>query len=224
MKLKQRDIALISIAATLLVILGWYFLLYQPKGDEIANKQLEKDNLQTQLDRARAAAARLPQLRLEVAQLEEEKQAFLQQLPATLQFGDFLQDLRQIVVDSGSVLTSISPTQGALGNLPNGVVPMNVTMKLDTTFPGLLSVISSIQGLQRFSTINNIKLNVPDAAGTGSPGGARNNPDIAAEMTIIVYTFDVNRAIQQQQQQEQQQNTTPPASNGNNPSEGGNAS
>ncbi|GEM48777.1 type 4a pilus biogenesis protein PilO [Deinococcus cellulosilyticus] len=210
MKLKQRDIALISFAATLLVILLWYFMMYQPKGDEIASKQLEKDSLQTQLDRARAAAARLPQLRLEVAQLEEEKQAFLQQLPETLQFGNFLQDLRQIVVDSGSTLTRISPVQGTQGNLPNGVVPMNVTMTLDTTFPGLLSVVSAIQSLQRFSTINSINLSVDQPSTT-----TNSNPSIDATLVITVYTFDVNKALQQ---------NTPPPADGNAAPQGGNAS
>lgn len=222
MKLKQRDIALISIAVTLLLVLGWYFLLYQPKGEEIANKAMERDNLQMQLDRAKAAAARLPQLRLEVAQLEEEKQEFLQQLPETLRFGEFLQDLRQIVADSGSTLLSIAPQAVNQTNLPAGVVPINVALNLDTTFPGLLSVVSAVQDLQRFSTINNINLKIEEL--TRSTAG---NPNLTAALTITVYTFDVNKALEQQSKPQTQPEgeATPPAQpGGSSTPEGGNAS
>ncbi|WP_034334877.1 type 4a pilus biogenesis protein PilO [Deinococcus misasensis] len=221
MKLKQRDIAFISIAATLLLILGWYFWLYQPKGVEIANKVLEKDNLQLQLDRAKAAAARLPQLRLEVAQLELEKQEFLQQLPETLRFGEFLQDLRQIVADSGSTLLSIAPQAVDQSTLPAGVVPINVALNLDTTFPGLLSVVSAIQELQRFSTINNINLKIESVNRSTA-----SNPKLTAALTITVYTFDVQKALQQSQPQTQPEGgTTPPAQpGGTSAPEGGNAS
>ncbi|GGJ30796.1 type 4a pilus biogenesis protein PilO [Deinococcus roseus] len=218
MKLKQRDIALISIAASVLLVLVWYFLWYQPKGDEIANKQLDKESVEQELARAKAATARLPQLMEDVKLLEADKQAFVEELPETLRFGEFLQDLRQIVIDSGSTLNSIAPTASTQTDLPAGVVAVNVNMTLDTTFPGLLNVVAAIQDLQRFSTINKIDLKLTEVT-----QATAKNPPLSVTMAMTVYTFDVSRALQQQQQQQEQ--TTPPQDPNATPApQGGNAS
>lgn len=211
MKLKQRDIALISFAVSLLLVLSWYFVWYQPKGDEIVAKQGEKETLQIQVDRAREASAALPQLREEVARLEIDKQEFLQQLPETVRFAEVLQDLRRVVAESGSTMNSVSPSAaGAAPGLPAGVVAINVNMGLETTFPGLLRLVSSIQALQRFSTINNVNLSLSSA-----PSGNLSNPTLNTNLNLTVYTFDVTKAMQ----------TAPPAPPAETPTpEGGNAS
>jgi type IV pilus assembly protein PilO len=83
--LRQRDIAIILIVLTVVAGVLWYFYMYQPSQDRIAELEADIVRLETEIQRGEDARRNLPDLRLAVALLEEERRVFLSQLPTESQ-------------------------------------------------------------------------------------------------------------------------------------------
>nr|MBA2666374.1 competence protein [Trueperaceae bacterium] len=77
--LRQRDIALILVVLTIVGGVLWYFYMYSPSQDRIAELEGDIQRLDTEIRRGEDARRNLPDLRLAVALLEEERRVFLSQ-------------------------------------------------------------------------------------------------------------------------------------------------
>jgi len=82
-RLRQRDWAIIFIVLAVVGAGLWYWFMYRPTQDRIAELEAEIARLDTQIERGEAARRNLPALRLAVAELEQDRREFLTQLPTT---------------------------------------------------------------------------------------------------------------------------------------------
>ncbi|MFN8510968.1 MAG: hypothetical protein U0Z75_10510 [Deinococcaceae bacterium] len=188
-RLKQRDIALASIFVTVLLLISWYFSMYQTVQADIVQKQTDLDAAQGRLRDAEAAERLLPELRKAVGDLKVQQDAFLRRLPKAVDLSTFFDELRLGVSGSRAELMSLSqnataPTTGAL---PSGVQAISINLKVDGTFGAIYQTLRSIEQLQRFSTISGVTLRLGNEIFTF-------DPKISADINMNVYTFDPNVA------------------------------
>ncbi|MDZ7705013.1 MAG: type 4a pilus biogenesis protein PilO [Trueperaceae bacterium] len=177
--LRQRDWAFISIGITILIGVGWYFLLFQPTEERIVELRDEISRLELEIQRGEAARRNLPELRLAVAQLEEDRLDFLSQLPRESEVAQLLIQIRQIATDSGITLNSIN--RGSQSNNIQGARSIGFNISTSGTYPETLAFLQSLESLQRFTKIEQVSF---------SGGGAdSDDPEISSNYTFSVFVF-----------------------------------
>ncbi len=186
-KLKSRDIFLIALAATLLIFLLWYFVIFQNTRNTITSLQSQLDTLNIQRDAARAAVAELPRLRQQVAELQVKRDVLLRELPQTAQIGNVVDEIRTDVLAAGGTMTSVAQGNGAAAGLPAGVTPIGLNLGVDGSFNSLFRVLRSLEGMSRFSTINSVAVNLGGTADSF-------DPKLTGQMGVTIYTFNPNAA------------------------------
>ena len=182
-KLKQRDIALIAIFVTVLLIIIWYFSFYSPVRAEIDTKKTQLTDLQTQVASAQAIARQVPQLTKAVAELKIQQEEFSRSLPKTQEIGNLLRDLQGNLAASGSEILSVNQTPGIAVNLPPGVQAIGIDMNLRSTFDSLFQSLQALEGMQRYSNVDKLTISLQ-----GDPESL--DPKLSSTMTMTVYTFD----------------------------------
>ena len=178
-KLRQRDIAVIMIVLSLLVGVLWYFYMYQPTQDRIT--QLEDDIARLDLDIRRGEDARrnLPDLRLAVAQLEQDRREFLAQLPRESDVAGLIDALRVSALNSDMVVNGFG--QANASENVQDVRPIGFQVNLQGTFQQTMDFLSRLEGMQRFAKIQRVGLNLED--------NTSSNPLINSDFGFTVYVF-----------------------------------
>ena len=181
-KLKQRDIALIAIGVTVLLIIIWYFSFYSPVRADVDARNSELSDLKTQVSAAEAIAGQVPQLQKAVADLKLQQDEFSRSLPKTQEIGNLVRDLQGNLASSGAEILSLTQTPGTASVLP-GVQAIGISMNLRSTFDSLYQSLKSLEGMQRYSNVDNLTVSLQ-----GDPDSL--NPKLGSTMTMTVYTFD----------------------------------
>ncbi|HLR46810.1 MAG TPA: type 4a pilus biogenesis protein PilO [Deinococcales bacterium] len=182
-KLRQRDITLIILALVIAGAAAWYFLMYQPKLDEITALEDERSRLELEVQRGEAAEQNLPALREEVAQLELERTAFLAQLPTENDVAGVIEEMRGAASVSGVELRQLSRS-GAGENIQD-VRPLGFQVNTSGNFAELVSFLQTVEDLQRFTKVSSVSLSRSGEADSEDPG-----LDSNVSLTVYVYTGD----------------------------------
>lgn len=185
-KLSPRDTLLVVALLCILAVVGWWFLFYQAREQEIADTQTQLDDSVTRLATYRAAAAALPALRTEVAGLQTQREVFLQALPQTQNIGTVLAAVQQNVGAAGGTLTNLTVAPGATTGLPAGVRPISLNMAVTARFQPTFQLLRAVETMNRFSTVNALNLTLP------APDSR--DPALSSTLTMTIYTFDPTQA------------------------------
>ncbi len=177
--LRQRDIALILIVLTVIAGVLWYYYLYQPAQDRIATLEADIQRLDVDIRRGEDARRNLPELRLAVALLEEERRVFLSQLPTESQVSNVIDDLRLSADAAGVEIQSFS--QGSASADVQDVRPLGFTVASTGTFGETMGFLGVLEGLQRYTKLNQVGLSV--AADDSE------DPDLSTNIGFTVYVF-----------------------------------
>ena len=177
--LRQRDIAIILIVLTIVGGVLWYFYLYQPAQDRVAELESEIQRLDVEIRRGEDARRNLPELRLAVALLEEERRVFLSQLPTESQVANVIDDLRLSAEAAGVVVQSFGQ-RGASEAIAN-VRPIGFSVAASGTFSETMGFLGVLEGLQRYTKLEQVGLSVAadDTA----------DPDLTSDVGFTVYVF-----------------------------------
>lgn len=178
--LRQRDIALIIIALTVLLGALWYFYMYRPTLERIEVLNGEIADLDVQIQRGELARANLPELREAVAQAEEERRAFLAELPRESEVAQLLNQLRVAAAGSGVVFESISQG-GAQGEDVQGVRPLGFSVTTEGTYGETLNYLETLESLTRFTKLRQVSLTLEDDGAI--------DPSLRTTYTFTVYVF-----------------------------------
>jgi len=99
MPVRQRVLLLVAIV--FLVFGGYAYLIYWPRGDEIADKEQTVEQLRQDRDRKAALVANLAQAKQEVADLNAALKQAIAQLPDTKEIPDLLSGISAVARESG---------------------------------------------------------------------------------------------------------------------------
>lgn len=177
--IRQRDIALILVVLTIVGGVLWYFYLHTPSQERIAALEADIQRLDVEIRRGEDARRNLPELRLAVALLEEERRVFLSQLPRESQVANVIDDLRVAAENAGVTIASFSQG-GAAASIQN-VRPIGFTVASSGTFGDVMGFVGVLEGLQRYTKINQIGLSVSADDTT--------DPDLATNIGFTVFVF-----------------------------------
>ncbi len=177
--LKQRDVAILAIVLTLVVVLLWYLYMYRPTQNRISSLQDDISQLQTQIQRGERAKANLPDLRAAVAQLEQDRRDFLAQLPKQSDISDLIDQLRTSASDSGVSVMSFS--QGAGQGSVQDVRPIGFNIATTGDFVHTMAFLGKLEALKRFTKIHQVRLSAQD--------NASSNPDLGANFAFTIYVY-----------------------------------
>ncbi len=178
-KLRQRDIAIIMIVVSLLLGVLWYFYMYQPTQDRIT--LLEDDIARLDLDIRRGEDARrnLPELRLAVAQLEQDRRDFLAELPRESDVAGLIDALRVSALNSDMLVNGFGQSN-ASENIQD-VRPIGFQINLQGTFQQTMEFLSRLEGMQRYAKVQRVGLNLDDNTSA--------DPLINSDFGFTVYVY-----------------------------------
>ncbi len=178
-KLRQRDLAIIAIVLSLVAGALWYFYMYRPTQDRITTLEADITRLDTEIRRGEDARRNLPDLRLAVAQLEEDRRIFLSELPRESDISGLIDQLRTSASDSDVLVQRLS--QGSANEQIQEVRPIGFSVATQGTYADTMSFLGSLEGLQRFTKIGNVSLSLED--------NASSDPMLNASYDFTVYVY-----------------------------------
>src|SRR5690554_4131828 len=178
--LRQRDIALIILVLVLVVAGIWYLYMYRPALDRIAELEDERARLQVEVQRGEAAERNLPTLREEVAQLELERLAFLEELPRESEVADLLEQVR-VSAETANVLVN-QFSQGNVSESLQDVRPLGFDFSTTGDYEQTMTFLQALEDLQRYTKIRQVSL---------SRGGSEesDNPDLDGNFSLTFYVY-----------------------------------
>ncbi len=181
--LRQRDIALIILVLVLVVAGIWYLYMYRPALDRIAELEDERARLQVEVQRGEAAERNLPTLREEVAQLELERLAFLEELPRESEVADLLEQVR-VSAETANVLVN-QFSQGNVSESLQDVRPLGFDFSTTGNYGQTMAFLQALEDLQRYTKIRQVSL---------SRGGSEesDNPDLDGNFSLTFYVYTGN--------------------------------
>ncbi len=177
--LRQRDIAIILLVLSVLAGVLWYFYMYQPSQERIADLEAEIQRLDVEIRRGEDARRNLPDLRLAVALLEEERRVFLSQLPTESQVAALIDSLRTSAEGAGITVQSFS--QGTAQSGVDDVRAIGFNVSAGGTFVESMGFVDLLQNLQRFTKLNNVGLSVAT--------DDTEDPDLNTSVGFTIYVF-----------------------------------
>lgn len=178
--LRQRDIALLVVIVTVVAAGLWGFYVYKPALERIEILEQEIVNLDMQIAEGEAARNNLPELRKAVAEAEQDRLAFLEQLPREREVAALIDSLRTSAETADVTFQSISES-GSQGEDIQGVRPLGFSLSTTGTYSETVGFLSSLETMQRFTKIGQVSLSVQDDEST--------NPDLSANYAFTVYVF-----------------------------------
>lgn len=178
--LKQRDIAIIFVVLSIVGAVLWYFYMYQPTQDQIEALEADIQRVDQQIARGEAARRNLPDLRLAVAELEQDRREFLAQLPRESEVAALIDQLRISASDADVVIQTFSQGGGQAEGIED-VRAIGFNVATNGTFPQTMAFLGILEQLQRFTKINQVSLS------TGEDNV--DDPELNGNYNFTVYVF-----------------------------------
>ncbi|GAA0518277.1 type 4a pilus biogenesis protein PilO [Deinococcus depolymerans] len=185
-KLSPRNLFLAALGLCLVILALWYTMRFQPRQAEISNLKGELETVNARVTLLRDNARKVPALREEVAKLKVQQDEFLAALPQTANFGGVLDELRLTSSAAGASMESFNVQSGNAVGLPAGVRPIGLNLSVSGRFAQLFQMLRSVETMSRFTTVNNLSLQLPEATSL--------DPELQGTLALTVYTFDPSQA------------------------------
>jgi type IV pilus assembly protein PilO len=177
--------AAIAFLPVLLILLPFYFIVYQPKSDEITALDKEVKKLEEGIAAAKVKAAKLPKVKELFDKVKAQYEDIMKQLPLENEVSTLLKQVADLAIDSGLDVSLWKPN--VKKPHPSKIVfEIPVTVKMGGTYHRLGMFFSKLSGLERIVNVKGIGLTNPKAA-----GGAINSelPEASLTISLDAYTY-----------------------------------
>lgn len=178
-RLRQRDWALIFIVLSVLVAAAWYWFMYRPAQERITSLEDEIARLDTRIERGEAARRNLPDLRLAVSELEQDRREFLAELPTESEVADLVESLRVSASEAGVQVNQLGRGGGG-GQDVQDVRPIGFQIATVGTFGQTMNFLGTLETMQRFTNITQVSLATSEMV---------DDPTLNANFGFTVYVF-----------------------------------
>lgn len=177
--MRQRDMALVAIVLSLVAGALWYFYMYRPTQDRITDLETQIVRLDLEIRRGEDARNNLPDLRLAVAQLEDDRRVFLSELPTDSDIAGLIDQLRVSAAGAGVLVNSFG--QGSAQENVQDVRPIGFSIETEGNYSDTMTFLGQLEALQRFTKIQRVSLNLVDNTST--------DPGIKADYDFVIYVY-----------------------------------
>jgi type IV pilus assembly protein PilO len=178
--------AAIAFLPVLLILLPFYFLVYQPKSDQIKALTGEVKKLEGDIATAKIKAAKLPKVKALFDKVQAQYDDIMKQLPLENEVSSLLKQVADLGVDAGLEVSLWRPNT----NKPHPskiVFEIPVMIKMTGTYHRLGFFFSKLSGLERIINVKGIGLSNPKAGGESMR--TSNLPEASLTITLDAYTY-----------------------------------
>lgn len=132
-----------------LLIVGWYFLLFSPTSDEIEDVRAETERVQTQAQQERQRAQVLREVRQAAPEAEAELAAGRTMIPDDPAIPALFRQLQQAADDAGVRLNSLSPsTPSSFEAGEESIAAVSVSMSVEGSYFQLVDLARRVEDPQ----------------------------------------------------------------------------
>ena len=178
--IRQRDWTIIVIVLTILGAVAWYYWMFTPTQDRIANLELEVEQLNADIQVGKTARANLEELEIDIDQARADRDAFLVLLPNESEVSNLIETLRQTAVSTGIELSSIDQA-GGLGAEIQDVRALGFSLATEGKFGETMAFTDALENLRRFTRVQQVDLSITE--------DGIENPDLNANYDFAVYVY-----------------------------------
>lgn len=139
------------------IIVAYWFMSYQPVQEQRRELVSRAQELQRELNNARAVASNLPEFESEIAELERDLDLALKQLPNRKQFEDLLQDISTAGKKVGVTIKSIDRDKEVRRDF-YAEVPFK--LELEGTYHDLARFFEMVANLPRIVNVGGLNIDV----------------------------------------------------------------
>ena len=179
-KLRQRDIALGIVVLTVALGVLWYFYMYQPAKDRIAELNTQIEGLNADIRTGEIARDNIQSLQDELARLALERQAFLEELPLESEVSALIDQLRVGAEAAGVDFNSVSQGGGGSEQIQD-VRSLGFSVATNGSYLNTMNFLDILESLRRFTKIRQVGLSVQD--------DGVNDPSLNATYDFAVYIY-----------------------------------
>ena len=179
--LRQRDIALIIIAVSILAGLLWYFYRYQPAGERIVELRSEISGLESDIATGERARDNIEALEAELESSQEARRAFLAELPRESEVANLLDQLRLGAQATEVTFESVNQSGNTTEQIQD-VRPIGFSVTTQGNYPNTMSFLDILESLRRFTKVRQVSLNIEEEGISNPPLNA------SFDFTVYVYT------------------------------------
>jgi len=179
-RLKQRDLAIIIAILCIAAAAAWWQFMRQPSMERISTLKTEITAIEKDIGVAKRAKLELPGLREEIEELEQERIAFLRELPTENEVAQLVSRLRLAALDTDVLLTQVGSGTGIKDSV-QGVRPLGFSVATLGHYPNTLGFLRQLESFQRFTKITQVGFSV-DEQGIA-------NPRLNTNYDFVVYAF-----------------------------------
>lgn len=199
MSMRMKFVALT--VATLLFVIGWFFVGFKPASSRLAEVKDEVETTRTEIAALQARLARLQELKLNEAQLRADAERYDRGLPTRPAVSDFIRQVQDAANNAGIDFLTISPsvpaeTGGAQAAQPaDPSAPpqaaaaayrtIDVSMNANGGFFNVERFVSNLERLDRAIRIQTFNL---------SGGGQGDNPPLSLAINLKMFMGSVPAA------------------------------
>lgn len=178
--LRQRDLALIIIVLTVLLSLLWYFYLYRPGQARLSDLDVQIESLNADIRTGETVRDSIEALEADIATLQEQRRAFLAELPLASEVSNLIDQLRVGAEAAGVDFSSVS--QGGPSNEESEFVrSLGFSVATQGSYAQTMSFLNLLESLRRFTKIRQVSLSVSD--------NGVDDPRLSASYDFTVYIY-----------------------------------
>jgi Tfp pilus assembly protein PilO len=198
--LLPREKVIVWVLVVLVVVIGFYYIVYSPKMKEITAVSQQLKSKQAELTRLQAEAAKKDQLEHRLQDLQRQVAETEAKLPSAREIPTLLVQLEGLAAQVGANLTLIRPgppqgqAQGPSGQPPRpgapappppglGLQQFNLELNAEGTFDTVESFVRGIENFPRYIAMSDLKITpLPTKVGENAE-----RPRLAIGVTATTY-------------------------------------
>ena len=201
---QQFKIAFCVIIAAFIIGMVWYFFITDQR-EQLAKLDTEESNLRSDFETKQGRAANLEPLKLQLAQMEQQLQQMLRQLPSKTEMPDLIIDISQTALATGITNELFQPGP----EVPKEFYAEKpIALRMVGTYHQFGAFVSGVASLPRvvIMTMHDISLTPRNTGPNGKIG-----PNSILQLAGTVKTY---RYLDEEETAAQQQNAAAPAQGG----------
>ncbi len=160
MEPRDRNMLIAGILIILLLVLGYYFLLFSPLRDEFGQRSEEQASKEQQLQQLQQQVSELERIARNAPEIERQLLELSKRIPTQTEIPTFVVQIEEVAREAGVTQVSIEP--GAPEPPPQGgdFSRVPITMSFEGTYEQLQDFVGRVLNLVRLVTINEINYEV----------------------------------------------------------------
>ena len=160
MEPRDRNTLIAGVLIILLLVLGYYFLLFSPLRNEFGQRSEEQASKEQQLQQLQQQVAELERIARNAPEIERQLLELSKRIPTQPEIPTFVVQIEEVAREAGVTQVSIEP--GAPEPPPQGgdFSRIPITMSFEGTYEQLQDFVGRVLNLVRLVTINEINYEV----------------------------------------------------------------